>query len=544
MRELNKEQAQAVYSTADKLLCLAGAGTGKTFSMISRIIRLVEEGADPSSILVLTFTNAAAFEMKERYLRADVGGRVPEFRTFHSFCYHILATDSKIRAALGYSTTPSIADGNVVKRIQSQAKLQSNIKMSDRRLKEADKSSLSPAEKFEYELYKKTESRIMKSEGLITFDVLCKSICKLFSDDSPIVESYKDRYKYLFVDEFQDTDITQFKFVTSFTDAQIFVVGDALQSIYSFRGADSSIIKSLADNKEWTTVKLSHNYRSTEEICEFANKNSTYADPLYRVSIQGHRSGEVVHRISKVSEDMRDIVPISVLDSIHQILQTTEGRTSAVLCRTNAEVSFVSDYLRDHNILHTTSNQDEENSHLLHSAVDDTYMLNWLSTFLDSSQYAEYIRMLAWYGDTDSEEPDRLSTRFIEVFGNKYAIHIRLDKILEIRKILYDTHKATYLKCVNILEILGIENIVVDTDAESLPEISEYLLNIVNTTMESNIYVGTIHSVKGLEYDTVFLVNVGGTSFRLNTEDNRNLYYVGITRAQNRLYIYGGDTDD
>ena len=107
--QYNEEQLQAINADAKRLLCLAGAGAGKTATMIARIHRLVSEGVDPTSILVLTFTNAAAFEMKDRYHRQYKTKESPEFRTFHSFCYSILAKDRQILAKLNYTKVPNIA---------------------------------------------------------------------------------------------------------------------------------------------------------------------------------------------------------------------------------------------------------------------------------------------------------------------------------------------------------------------------------------------------------------------------------------------------
>ena len=118
MNTLNKEQSVAVMSDDKKILCLAGAGTGKTFSMIERIARLVSSGVDPASILALTFTNAAAFEMRSRFQNRCKGCTIPEFRTFHSFCYSLMAVDKEVRRKLGYTQMPSLATDSNKKQIE------------------------------------------------------------------------------------------------------------------------------------------------------------------------------------------------------------------------------------------------------------------------------------------------------------------------------------------------------------------------------------------------------------------------------------------
>ena len=124
---LNKEQLQAVNSNSDRILCLAGAGAGKTKSFIDRISRLVDDGVAPSSILALTFTNAAAAEMRSRYEDKNIGKGVPEFRTFHSFCYSVLCKDPAVRSALGYDGVPGIATDEQEKAIEDKAKIQCKI---------------------------------------------------------------------------------------------------------------------------------------------------------------------------------------------------------------------------------------------------------------------------------------------------------------------------------------------------------------------------------------------------------------------------------
>ena len=130
---LNTEQQFAVDCNDAKILCLAGAGAGKTKTMIARIVRLVNDGVDPKRILALTFTNAAAFEMKERYKltpNLDISRGVPEFRTFHSFCYSLIIKDLAIRQRIGYAQIPSVCDDAEFKEIKQKVKLQLNCKLT------------------------------------------------------------------------------------------------------------------------------------------------------------------------------------------------------------------------------------------------------------------------------------------------------------------------------------------------------------------------------------------------------------------------------
>ena len=216
MSNMNDQQLEAVMSSASKILVLAGAGTGKTYVMINRIKRLVDEGADPVSILALTFTNAAAFEMKERYhkFQEDKSKGCPEFKTFHAFCYSLLVKDIAVRKALGYSTIPSIVDESTMKRTIKEVKQQCNITLSDKQLEHPD--TVPNSKKFEYEMFHKAMKQRLLKDSIITFDMLADSVCSLFIKNDPLIQTYIDQYKYIFIDEFQDTDPLQWKFAQCF----------------------------------------------------------------------------------------------------------------------------------------------------------------------------------------------------------------------------------------------------------------------------------------------------------------------------------------
>lgn len=539
MTSLNEQQQTAVNLDDDKILCLAGAGTGKTFCMISRISRIVDSGIDPSNILVLTFTHAAAFEMKERYQRTHLNQRTPAFHTFHSFCYRLLASDINVRKKLGYFKVPAIADKGTVKRLQTSARMQSGVKLSNKIL--AGKMELTPAQKSELDIYNKTLYRVYRQENVITFDTLCYKVCKLFVDNDECIQPYKDRYQYIFVDEFQDTDPRQYEFIKSFENAKLFVVGDALQSIYSFRGADSSIIKRLSDDDDWTTVKLFQNYRSTKQICNFANTMSTYADDTYRIAINSEVRGNNVN-VFRVHDSYQsyddDPVDSRIISRIVDCIDSSSG-TSAILCRTNKEVDCVLNYLERHHIPHFTGKKNTDNLHILKSTADNEYLVDWLSTYLTADNYAAFIRMI-----TISEDKTPLQI-LIDEFGGLRYIKPKLDKIFQIRRI-FKGNGLKEQKCIDALSALDINvsGISVDiSNATTISQLMNCLISVINSDESANIYVGTIHSSKGLEYDNVYLIGVDGSYFRLTNEENLNLYYVGITRAKSNLYVFRTEQD-
>ena len=228
MSKLNDQQMAVVMSNEPRILVLAGAGAGKTHTMLERINRLIEEGQDPRSILVLTFTNKAAFDMRERYRRSHAEKQIPEFRTFHSFCYHLLVIDAAVRSNLGYSQPPTVGNAEAIKKIETEAKMKLSIKLSDAKLHDISLCT-TLKDRQEYEMFKKAVHKIMISKNIITFDILAREVSALFTEDSPLVKKYKDKYQYIFVDEFQDTDPQQVKFISSFKNTKFCVIGDSLQ---------------------------------------------------------------------------------------------------------------------------------------------------------------------------------------------------------------------------------------------------------------------------------------------------------------------------
>jgi DNA helicase-2/ATP-dependent DNA helicase PcrA len=523
----NKEQLQAINSKSDRILCLAGAGAGKSFTLLERISKLVDDGVLPSAILALTFTNAAGAEMRERYETKHVGQLTPEFRTFHSFCYSIVCKDPAIRSGLGYESIPDIASEAQEKEIIEKAKAQCKITLSSDQL--AHRDALSKKEQFQAELFDKAVYRLLRQDNLITFDKLNSEVADLFAADHISTKPYKMQYKYIFVDEFQDTDAHQIKFLNSFTDTNFFFVGDTLQNIYSFRGTDNTYIKALSGSEGWEKITLFTNYRSTNQICEFANTfSASYADDSYRIEMKGTRDGEKV--VTKIVDGPSRYEAINT-DSIDDVLKELSNLsgTSAILVRTNKELSEVTSYLNKNDVEYTSS-RDTKTVHLLECAVSDEYMIGWLASYLTSNKYGEYIRLSA------QRAPD--INWFLKTYGNNTKIDSDAKKINKLRTIATDP-KPIAKKIKEAEELLKVKGIAVPDKELFGRDFLDYIKETATEIKSSELYVGTIHSVKGLEYDNVFVMNVGSYSFQIDSsEEMSNLYYVAITRAKNRLYVY------
>lgn len=523
----NKEQSQAINSNSDRILCLAAAGAGKTKSLVGRVSRLVNDGVDPTSILSLTFTNAAGAEMRERYEKLNPGKEVPEFKTFHAFGYSLLCKDPDIRAALGYSEVPSIASDAQEKAITEKALAQCKITLTKDQLQ--NRNNLTKKEQFQAELYDKAVNRLLRADNLITFDKLNQDIAELFAADHPTTKYYKNKYKYINLDEAQDTDSEQFKFLNSFPNSNFYLTGDTLQNIYSWRGTSNAYIKILSNAPDWEKIKLFINYRSTNQICAYANEFSKkYADPSYWVEMKGTRDGEkVITKYVEAPAKYSAIHPDSIADVVDN-LKKLSG-TSAILCRTNKEVSAVSTYLQDRGIVFNTG-KDDRTSYLIACTLSDAYMLDWLSSYLPANKYGEYIRL-----STQVKNPDL--QWFLRIYGQNSQIKEDVITITQLKDIA-DSNSSVASKLEAVEDLLGLQHLAVPEKDYRGKDFLLYLKEIFALGGATDLYVGTIHSAKGLEYDNVFVMNVGSYSFRLATEEMKNLFYVAITRAKNRLFVY------
>lgn len=530
---LNEEQLKAVQSNHNHKLIIAGAGSGKTYCLTANLSYLVEHGVNPHNILVLTFTNPAAFEMKERYQRYNSTQNSPDFRTFHAFCYHILATNTEVRTKLGYTETPSILDDMSFKRYKETAKQISGCKLSDGKL---ERNDLSHSEMLQKKAYEKYLTKLLVKDNVITFKRLCENVCRLFINRDPIIQEYIERYKYIFVDEFQDTDDLQWAFVQSFKDSNVMVIGDALQALYGFRGATSEIIKSLASDPNWEKHILSKNYRSTSDICEFANKMSTYADDTYRVPLSGvsDRKG-TIQVLHNACPKYGETISYHMAEDVLEYLPKWEG-TTAILARTNQEVKDIIDLLSDNNVVHSTSSKNSDAIQILKSVQSSEHMVQWLSSMLPAEQYSNFTKMCLIEETKDTEYKMSPYEVLLKDFTT-FKINQALAKIQMIRKI-FKFNETRQAKVSQILDTLNLpQDLEIDLLVSNAKEFIDNLITAIEDYKSSELYVGTIHSSKGLEYENVILINVDTKLFPLDREDNLNLYYVGITRAKTNLII-------
>lgn len=327
----------------------------------------------------------------------------------------------------------------------------------------------------------------------------------------------------------QDTDSVQMKFLDAFKESNFMLVGDTLQNIYSFRGTSNEFIKLLANAPGWEVIKLFTNYRSTNQICEYTNKFSAkYADDSYRIEMKGTRDGErVVTKMTDGPAKYSYMNPRDLEDVLKE-LDKLSG-TSAILCRTNKEVAAVTSYLKTNDVDFTTS-KDNQIQPLIDCSLSDTFALGYLASYLPSNKYGEYIRLC-----TQIQKPTL--DWFLKLYGTVPQVKDVIKDIITLREIS-ENSEFTNTKLAAIEKAFHLKNINKTDIQYSGKKFLLYLRDAISDVKSSELYVGTIHSVKGLEYDNVFVMNVGSYNFRLNSEDEKNLFYVAVTRAKDRLFVY------
>ena len=608
---LNDMQELAVYHTDGPLLILAGAGSGKTRVLTHRVAYLIKEkGVEPYQIMAITFTNKAADEMRERIDKlVGFGADQVWVSTFHSACVKILR---RFADRVGYKNDFTIYDADdqkkVVKNIIKLMNLDTKIfkdkgvvaRISDFKNKLLAVSDVKDMavhdikERKISEIYEEYQ-RILKKSNAMDFDDLIMKTVEVFSKCPDVLDMYQERLKYIMVDEYQDTNIAQFKFVQLLASKyqNICVVGDDDQSIYKFRGADIGNILSFEqhfDNAK--VVKLEQNYRSTKNILDAANSviknNEGRKDKTLWCDAKKGDKIDVYQ-----AEDAFDEAEM-VADTIKE--EVDNGRADyndyAILYRTNAQSRALEEKLMMKNIPYKIIGgqnfyQRREIKDILAylriiaSPMDDLSVervINvpkrgiGLTTVEKVKAYARAHDMnlyeaLLVAGDIDGINAGTASkikgfTDLIQELRDMLGtedgntIHEVVDKLIELTGYVADlvaeeTDEADG-RIENIDELIS--KVVEYEESAETPTLGEFLEEVslvsdIDTLDENSSYVVmmTVHSAKGLEYPHIFLCGMEDGLFpsfmtimsedEMELEEERRLAYVAITRAMNKLTI-------
>lgn len=592
IEELNKEQQKAVLVSSGPLLILAGAGSGKTRVLTTKVAYLIENlGVNPYNILAITFTNKAAKEMSERLL-GMIGevSKQAQVSTFHSFGLKILRENC---SNLGYNSNFIIMDSDdtltIIKRILKQLNLDSKIynpsairnKISGckNELMEPEDYEKYAASDFEkvvlkvYEIYQWT----LKQNNSVDFDDLLVLPIKLFKKFPDVLDKYQERFKYILIDEYQDTNKAQYV-LTKLISAKyrnICVVGDVDQSIYGFRGANyRNILNFEKDYKDAITIKLEQNYRSTNNILEAANsviKNNKERKSKNLWSDKG--KGEKITYFRAFNE--RDEAFYVIREIKKLLAKGIKYEDIAVLYRTNAQSRIMEEELLKENLPYRVVG-----SFYFYSRKEIKDLIAYLRLIYNDKDDISLLRVI--------NTPKRgIGNKTISNLVNMANIEnksiyevISSGKELEFKKVIEDlkeiSKNITLTELVDkILDVSGIreeykneKSLEADIRLENLEEfksitksfeeqyglvsLEDFLLEIslvsdVNEYKDdkNRISLMTVHSVKGLEFDYVFVIGLEEGIFpHINSlldnseiEEERRLMYVAITRARKKLYL-------
>lgn len=297
---LNDEQREATNSNDSKILCLAGAGTGKTRTLVSRIKRLLEDGVNPGNILCLTFTRLAGLEMKER---VGAKGEKIFINTFHSFCHKVIEDNLQY-----FKVEENFVILNEEEKTILLEDIMKDLKIKAKRdLVESCLTTLKPLkatkEIKDAEIVAKEYRYRLMLDNALDIDVLLSDVVKAFDKEEALRTKYREKFTYIFIDEMQDTDDLQMSFVNNINPENLFLVGDDYQSIYGFRGTKVEYILDLSKNPDFKLYELKQNYRSTKEIIAVAENLIKHNATRTNKSLITHKTGKPVEYHELENED-------------------------------------------------------------------------------------------------------------------------------------------------------------------------------------------------------------------------------------------------
>lgn len=613
---MNDKQAEAVQTTDGPLLIMAGAGSGKTRVLTHRIAYLIDEKyVNPWNILAITFTNKAAREMRERAIALNPATQDTLIATFHSMCVRILRREADY---IGYNRNFTIVDPGeqrtLMKRIIKQLNLDTK-KWNERSILGTISNAKNDLlDEIAYEkqagdmytqviakCYKAYQEELRRSEAM-DFDDLIMMTLRLFDQNKDVLAYYQQRYQYIHVDEYQDTNHAQYQLVKLLASRfkNICVVGDADQSIYGWRGADmQNILDFEKDYPQAKVVLLEENYRSTKKILQAANNviNHNKNRRPKKLWTQNDEGEQIVyHRANNEQEEA--VFVASTIDNIVRE-QGKNFKDFAVLYRTNAQSRTIEEALLKSNIPYTMVGGTKFYSRK--EIRDVIAYLNILANTSDNISFErivnepkrglgpgtlEKIRSFAY--EQNMSLLDASSNVMMSPLKGKAAqavwdlanliltLRSKLDSltVTEITENLLD--KTGYLEALqvqntlesqarieNIEEFLSVtknfdDNPEITVEGETgLDRLSRFLNDLAliadtddSATETAEVTLMTLHAAKGLEFPVVFLIGMEEGVFPLSRaiedadelEEERRLAYVGITRAEQILFLTNANT--
>ncbi len=570
LNKLNDEQKEAVLATEGPTIVLAGAGSGKTRVLVHKVLYLIQEkGIAPHNILMVTFTNKAAGEMKERILHAlhasGLQASPPTVGTFHSLCARILRVDGEAigitRNYLIYDTADQIQTVKdamnmlslTIKDAKPRSVLSAISQNKNQLIDPATYASFARGRFQEnvakiYPIYQ----QLMKDREALDFDDLMLETIRLFRTQPEILEKYQNQFRYILIDEYQDTNHAQYELTLLLSGKyhNVCIVGDFSQSIYSFRGADFRNLKKFQQDFPKSKVfPLSQNYRSTQNILDAAYSviSNNTSHPVLNLWTENPSGDDL--KIVQTENEHQEVEQIIKL--IHNEMDHHPSLTYAdvaILYRMNAQSRTIEEVLLHHGIpyvligglrFYERKEIKDVLSYLSYLCTQkDAVALNRI-TKLGKKRLSYFLEYLVEFDEGGYRE-------------TKSTIEI-LDEVLRKTQYLemYDPHDPEdEARLENIRELRSV--------ALEFPNLVEFLQNVALVEQEyasdksmkgairpNAITLMTLHAAKGLEFAMVFIVGMEEGIFphsqalydTSELEEERRLCYVGITRAKTKLTL-------
>lgn len=605
LQGLNKEQALAVQTTYGPMLILAGAGSGKTKVLTCRIAHLLQQGVAPYRILAITFTNKAAAEMRERVDRmAGEAAKDVWLFTFHAFCARLLRRD--IDKLEGYGNNFAIYDTsdaqNVVKQVLKEMNLDEKRFQPAgicARISSAKNQLLSPVDyaKSANDFYEEKAAQIyasyqekLRQNNALDFDDLLLLTVQLLQENAEVREKYQDKFQYIMVDEYQDTNHVQYLLTKLLAGKHrnICVVGDADQSIYGWRGADiQNILDFEKDYPDAKLIKLEQNYRSTQVILDAANaviENNTGRKPKNLWTDNG--TGREITYFQAMDE--RDEARF-VIEQLQRLQQEENMRLGdmAVLYRTNTQSRVFEEMLIksgiSYNMVGGTKFYERKEIkdilaylRVIFNPNDSLSLLRIINVPRRGIGDATLGRLQAYAAEnslhlfevlSNAAAVPGLNSRFVgkldELSGIIFELMGEAEEV-PVKQLIEDVMQRTgYLEELqlsknvqdqsrvdNLMELLSVAEDFAKGGEENTLE--NFLANVALVSdiddaelCEDAVTLMTLHSAKGLEFPVVFLAGMEEGIFphartlmdEEEIEEERRLCYVGITRAEKYLFM-------
>lgn len=601
---LNEEQRRAVETTEGPLLIQAGAGSGKTKTLTHRIAHILSSGkATPFNILAVTFTNKAAKEMRERVaalLGENPNNRVfmPFMGTFHSICVRLLRRDGDfVNVPTNFVIFDEADRINCVKKISKELMIDEKgfpARTLANQISSAKNELMTPAE-YESTASSPTQTnaakvfpryqRALKDAGAVDFDDLIAKAVELLQNHKPVRDRLQQQFKYIMVDEYQDTNAAQYKLVKLLTnsDNNIAVVGDDWQSIYSWRGADfRNILNFEKDYPNCSVIKLEQNYRSTKHILEAAHKiisqNTQRSDKKLWTDDSGGKPVEIVPTSSERAEGE------AIVRRVKNAVDGGMRRFSdfAVLYRTNAQSRSLEEVFVHYGVPYRIVGGVR-----FYDRKEIKDILAYLRLIYQPDDFASFDRIVnvptrgigakslqqfeAWRSEQGVNIGQALGKirecpgltpkaqkGFAELSDVILGLRNMMDELSVSELIEQLLNRIEYLQFVddgtaqgesrkeNVRELLSVASEYQDVGLSGFLEEVSLLSDLDSAEFDGNaVTLMTLHSAKGLEFPVVFMIGMEETIFphsralydQSEMEEERRLCYVGMTRAKKELYL-------